>query len=157
MVSSAAEAELAALFHNGKESCPIRTTLEELGHPQPPTAIQTDNSTACGIANDSVKQKKSKAMDMRFYWLRDRVRQGQFLIFWKKGKLNKADYFTKHHPASHHKAIRSSYLHVPGAPSRNYFDILYDAESDLDSCSPDSCEGVLIPPSGSPDLPVWAS
>jgi hypothetical protein len=76
VVSSAAEAELAALFHNGKEACPLRTCLEELGHPQPTTPIVTDNSTASGIANDTVKQKRSKAIDMRFYWIRDRVRQG---------------------------------------------------------------------------------
>ena len=60
VLSSAAEAELAALFHNGKEACPIRITLEEMGHPQPPTPIVTDNSTAVGIANDTVKQKKPK-------------------------------------------------------------------------------------------------
>jgi hypothetical protein len=57
VVSSAAEAELAALFHNGKEACPIRITLEELGHPQPPTPLTTDNNTASGISNDTVKQK----------------------------------------------------------------------------------------------------
>ena len=33
---------------------------------------------------------------MRFYWIRDHVRQGQFHIYWHPGKLNKADYFTKH-------------------------------------------------------------
>jgi hypothetical protein len=64
VVSSATEAELAALFHNAKEACPIRITLEEMGHTQPPTIIQTDNSTAAGIANDYVKQKRSKAIDM---------------------------------------------------------------------------------------------
>ena len=85
VLSSAAEAELGALYHNGKEACPIRITLEELGHPQPPTPIHTDNSTASGIANDTVKQKRSKAIDMHFYWIRDRVRQGQFQIFWETG------------------------------------------------------------------------
>ena len=75
VVSSAAEAELAALFYNCKEASSIRITLEELGHPQPATPIRTDNTTAAGIANDTVKQKRSKAIDMRFYWVRDRVRQ----------------------------------------------------------------------------------
>jgi hypothetical protein len=126
VVSSAAEAELAALFHNGKTACPLRICLTELGHPQPPTPIVTDNSTASGIANDTVKQKRSKAIDMRFYWIRDRVRQGQFHIYWKRGILNRADYFTKHHPASHHQQIRSSYLYSPDDPSRNYFDCLQD-------------------------------
>jgi hypothetical protein len=151
VVSSAAEAELAALFHNGKEACPIRTCLAELGYPQPPTTIITDNSTAFGIANDTVKQKRSKAIDMRFYWIRDRVRQGQFHIYWKRGSLNRADYFTKHHPAKHHQQIRSSYLHSKDDRSANYFDCLSD---DLTSDPLDSGEGVLKSQSpGSPSNP----
>ncbi len=43
--------------------------------------MATDNSTASGIATDTVKQKRSKAVDMQFYWIRDRVRQGQFQIY----------------------------------------------------------------------------
>jgi hypothetical protein len=57
VLSSAAEAGLGALFYNGKEPVPERITLDELGHPQPPTPMVTDNSAATGIANDSVKQK----------------------------------------------------------------------------------------------------
>jgi hypothetical protein len=83
VLSSAAEAELAGLFHNCKEACAIRTTLEEMGYPQPPTPVVTDNSTAAGIANDTVKQRRSKAIDMRFYWVRDRVQNGQFVIYWQ--------------------------------------------------------------------------
>ena len=45
-------------------------------------------------------------MDMRFYWIRDRVRQGHFLISWRKGADNLADYFTKHHLPSHHRLMR---------------------------------------------------
>jgi predicted transposase YdaD len=59
-----------------------------------------------------MKQRRSKAIDMRFYWIRDRVRQGKFIIYWRHRALNKADYFTKHHPVSHHQQIRSSYLHM---------------------------------------------
>ena len=131
VVTSAAEAELAALFYNAKEACPICVTLGEIGHPQPPTPIQTDNSTATGIVNDTVKQKRSKAIDMRYYWIRDRVCQGQFHIYWRKGLLNRADYFTKHHPTSHHQNIRSAYLYSPHDPSKNYFDSLYDSEKSL--------------------------
>ncbi len=40
-----------------------------------------DNTSAIGIATDSIKQKRSKAVvDMRFHWIRDRVRQAQFTI-----------------------------------------------------------------------------
>jgi hypothetical protein len=66
VMSSAAEAELAALFYIAQDACSIRFTLEELGRPQPPTAIQTDNICAKDIANDTVKQRQSRAMDMRF-------------------------------------------------------------------------------------------
>jgi Reverse transcriptase (RNA-dependent DNA polymerase) len=111
VVSSASEAELGGLFHNAKEVMALRTVLEELGHAQPPTPIATDNSVAAGIANDTVKQKHSKAMDMRFYWTKDRVKQKKLLVYWRKGSANRADYFTKNHPASHHKAMRPMYIH----------------------------------------------
>ena len=118
-MSSAAEAELGALFRNGQEGYYIRTMLEEMGHKQlGPTPIQTDNSTAEGIANDTVKAKRSKAMDMRFYWIRDRVKQGQFRVHWKPGSTNKADYYTKHHPPSHHIQERSTYLHEESQNNR---------------------------------------
>jgi hypothetical protein len=81
VLASASEAELAALFHNGKEGASERHCLEELGHPQPPTPMVTDNSTTSGIANNTVKQKRSKAMDMRFYWVRDHSGKG-VLISW---------------------------------------------------------------------------
>ena len=79
-MSSAAEAELGAIFINTKEAVPIRTTLIEMNWPQPPTPIQVDNSTAVGIANQTIKKKMSKSMDMRFYWVIDRIKQGQFRV-----------------------------------------------------------------------------
>jgi hypothetical protein len=113
VLASAAEAEIAGLFYNGQEAATIRTILTEMGYPQPPTRIQTDNVTAAGIANSTVKQRRSKAIDMRFYWIRDRVRQGQFIIHWKSGATNRADYFTKHHAPSHHRVMRKTYYHEP--------------------------------------------
>jgi hypothetical protein len=80
VLASAAEAELAGLFYNAQEACSFRTTLEELGHPQPPTAIHPDNECANGIANDTVKKLRAKDMDMRFYWILDRIQQLQFLL-----------------------------------------------------------------------------
>ena len=78
VMSSAAEAELAATFHNMKEGTILRNTLEDMGFPQGPTPLQTDNSTAHGIANNNIKQVKSKAMDMRYHWVQDRVALKQF-------------------------------------------------------------------------------
>ena len=91
VMQSAAEAECGALYMNANEAVPMRTTLEELGHPQPATPMRTDNSTAAdGIMNRTVKQKATKSMDMRFYWLQDRVEQKQFKVFWAPGNINLA-------------------------------------------------------------------
>jgi hypothetical protein len=80
VMSSPAEAEIGAVFINAKEGAVLRTTLEELGHKQPPTPMETDNTTATGYSNGTIKQKRTKAMDMRFYWIKDRVKQGQFNV-----------------------------------------------------------------------------
>ena len=49
-------------------------------------------------------------MDMRFHWLRDRECQEQFCIYWQPGKVNYADYWTKHHQAKHHQNVRREFL-----------------------------------------------
>ena len=102
--------ETGALFENAKDVCVLQHILTELGHDQPPTPIQIDNSTACGIANNSIKRKRSKAFDMRFYWIQDRVNQNQFHVYWKSGKLNIADYLTKHHAPPVHKIMRKYFV-----------------------------------------------
>ena len=97
VMQSAAEAECGGLYKNAKEAVPMRITLEELGHPQSATPIRTDNSTADEKMNKTVEQKQSKSMDMdmRLYWLQDRVKQGQFRVFWAPGKINLVDYQSK--------------------------------------------------------------
>ena len=55
--------------------------------------------------------EKSKEMDMRFNWVKYRTRQGNFFILWGPVKTNKSDYFTKHHPPSHNKAMMHEYSH----------------------------------------------
>ncbi len=110
VMSSAAEAELGALYLNSKEAIYFRQILHKMGHPQPRTPIQTDNTMAKGVINNKIQPKRTKAMDMRFHWLCGRKTQGQLRIFWKPGKTNLADYFTKNHPPAHHVNIRSEFL-----------------------------------------------
>eukprot|EP00957_Ditylum_brightwellii_P014858 1120031-Ditylum_brightwellii.AAC.1 len=65
-MASSAEVELGAHFENVKEVVTLHTTLNELGHHQPATPIQVDNSTAPGIIKSNIRQRKSKAIDMHF-------------------------------------------------------------------------------------------
>jgi hypothetical protein len=54
--------------------------------------------------------KALKAMDMRFHWLRYCKAQDQYCFYWRPGTQNLADYWTKHHAASHHKAFQPQIL-----------------------------------------------
>jgi len=110
VVSAASEAEIAAGYVNARKAIPLRIALLEMGHPQHPTPLEMDNDTAFGVLTSRIIPKKSKAIDMRFYWLRDRENQKQFKLYWCKGENNLADYFTKHHTTPYHKKMRKIYL-----------------------------------------------
>ncbi len=111
-MSSTVEAELGALFINAKEAAVnMPRMLSEMGHLQPRTPIQTDNSTAEGVINSRIRQRQTKRMDMRFEWLYD-----------KFGRL-----FHKTSP-SHHRNVRGEFstrvaklqrLHQAGDKSSN--------------------------------------
>jgi hypothetical protein len=60
VVASSAESQVGACFHNAQSGAPLRVTLTESGHIQPPTPLRTDNSTAYGILNETIKQKDQK-------------------------------------------------------------------------------------------------
>ena len=77
-----------------------------MGHPQPPTHMEVDNETAIGFLKSKMKQKRSKAISTRFYWVRDRVNQNQFLIYWRPGANNVGDCGSKHHSPAHHQTMR---------------------------------------------------
>lgn len=111
--SSISEAEYAGTSVTGQTYVALRPTLEFLGHPQGPTVIVTDNSVAQAIANGTCKQKRSRAIYMRFHWMRDRVSLNELNVVWEPGKDNLADYFTKAHPPAHHRAMRSTYVRSP--------------------------------------------
>jgi hypothetical protein len=102
VVASAAESEVGACFQNAQSGAPLRVTLTELGHIKHSTPLRTDNSTEFGILNETIKQKQSKVMYMRYHWLTDIVRQKQFDVYWRPGRENLEDYQTKHHSAQHH-------------------------------------------------------
>jgi hypothetical protein len=110
VTASAAETEYAALFMNGQHASWLRHVLTELGYPQPTTSIVCDNTTAVGIAHGHGKARRSKYMDMRLHWIRDRVRQRQFNVLWRPGTHNLADFFTKPLPVAAHRAVEHFYV-----------------------------------------------
>ena len=67
VMSSAAEAELGALFLNAKEAVFIIQIITEMGHPQPRNPIQTDNTMVEAVVNNRMQPKRLKSMDMRIH------------------------------------------------------------------------------------------
>ena len=46
VVAPAAEAEMGGLFYNYQQDLTVCMALTEMGHPQRPTPMKTDNATA---------------------------------------------------------------------------------------------------------------
>jgi hypothetical protein len=92
VVASTAEAELGALYHNCQTGIIFQLTLAEVGHPQPQTPVHCNNATAVGIANNTIKRQRLQSMDMRFFWVGDKVAQEIYKLRWHPGQENLADY-----------------------------------------------------------------
>ena len=69
VMSSAAEAELGALFINCQEAIPASHARKAMGHKQPPTPMQTDNTTALGVVTNNIASRRLKSMGMKLHWL----------------------------------------------------------------------------------------
>ena len=65
---------------------------------------------AADFFNDTIKQTSSRTMNMQFHFIKDRVLQGQFHIYWEPGKNNMGDYFTKHYHPWHQFIMRPATL-----------------------------------------------
>jgi hypothetical protein len=107
VTSSAAESEFAAAFMNAREAAYIRNILGAMGYQQEETPIITDNAFVFSVVNGTCKAKRSKSMDMRFYWLKDRVKRKQFKVLWCKGHRNISDHLTKDLPTQQLKSLQS--------------------------------------------------
>ena len=116
VAASVAEAELGALFLNVKQGRIARLILQEMGNPQPPTPISCNNSKTCGIVNDTIKQHRSRSMEMKYFYVNDQVDNKQFEVEWNPVGENLGNYTSKHHKAKHHKDVCLIYLDKDGLP-----------------------------------------
>ncbi len=116
IAASAAEAELGSLFLNVQETIKFRIALEELGHPQPATPIHTDNSCAASIIHQSIKQQRSRAMNLRYFWTIEKQKDKTIDVSWHPGTKNMADYVSKHHIPTIHTKRRPLFLHTKDSP-----------------------------------------
>eukprot|EP00957_Ditylum_brightwellii_P160243 12199627-Ditylum_brightwellii.AAC.1 len=103
VVCLATEAECGGLFYNIQTTFAICHILEEIEHLHQPMKVKTDSTDANSFVHASMHIKQSKYWDMQYHWPWEATTQEALWIFWSKGTNNGVDYFTKHHPPSHHK------------------------------------------------------
>jgi hypothetical protein len=105
VVASVTEAEYAAAFGGGQVLVELTLTLTNLGHPQQSHPLLfVDNECAIVLATSSVRPKKSKSIDMRLDWIKERAGQNCFRLVFLPGLINPADFFTKILPTYRHIA-----------------------------------------------------
>lgn len=93
---SSMEAEYIALCQGTKEVCFHRGLLQELGFNESnPTTILCDNQGAQFLVKNPTVQKKSKHIDIRYHYVREKYDQKAVDIKYVTSGENAADIFTK--------------------------------------------------------------
>jgi hypothetical protein len=80
--TSSTEAELIALSEATKEVVWTRNILNDLGFPQIlPTTIEQDNTSAITLAENGSKAKgRSRSVDIKFFWVKEKIDQGDVAL-----------------------------------------------------------------------------
>ena len=102
--------KLEQYFKNYQTCLSMCTVLQKTGYPHTLTPIEVDNQCAVSILANTVRQRLSKSIYIRFFWARDRIRQDQFCVYWRPDKNDRADYFNKYHAPLRYKEMCSIYL-----------------------------------------------
>jgi len=101
---SSTEAEYIALWEAGKEASWLRNLYRELGLPQQkPTTIMQDNTGTVAIARNPLFHKRTKHIDSKFHWVREKVQAGRFDAEICRDEDQTADVLTKALPRPKHE------------------------------------------------------
>ena len=107
------EIEYVGCYATARSGIALRQMSDAMGYPQAATRISTDNACAAGVANKTMKIKRSRTINMNFHWIRDRVAQGEYTVVWFEGRKNLADFFTKPLPREAHARAQFQLVHYP--------------------------------------------
>jgi len=90
------EAECFGLSEATSESVWLQRMLTELiGSTAVPPVIKCDNTAAIAIAHNPTQHCRSKHIDVRVHFVRERVRAGELKLVYVPSKDNAADVLTK--------------------------------------------------------------
>ena len=92
---SSTEAEYMALSDCSRQVTWIKNLMHELGYNLGPILIAGDNQGSIFIAKNPVTEKRSKHIDLRYHFIRDRITDKTIEVVFIEGEHNPADMFTK--------------------------------------------------------------
>jgi hypothetical protein len=110
IMSSAAEAKVGALSLTPKKLSHFTSPSKKWIICNPPCPSKQITPLPL-VLSTTVLSSNAPKLWTCIYWVQDRVKQGQFHIYWAPGSGNLVDYFTKKHSPNHRQRMRSSYLH----------------------------------------------
>lgn len=93
---STTEAEFVAAVTAGQQIIWLRNLLSEFGYNFPsPSTLHIDNMSAVSVAKNPEHHGRMKHLDLRFFWLREAVFEGEISVSHVPTKLMPADILTK--------------------------------------------------------------
>lgn len=93
---STTEAEYVAACAAAKESVWLRKLLSDIGHPcTKETVLYVDNESAIQLVKNPVYHKRTKHIDVRFHYTRERVENKEIIVTRIDSENQRADIFTK--------------------------------------------------------------
>ena len=79
------------------EAMYMRGLLAEMGSDMSePTVVWVDNSGAVELASRRDSTQRSRHIDRRYLWIREKVMEGHLIVKYKNTAENRADIFTKY-------------------------------------------------------------
>jgi hypothetical protein len=107
VATSSAIAEFYALSETVDNILYAREFLRHLGFPQTgPTVIHTDNQAMLELANTNKNFKSTKAIEIRYFSVREQITQGTVSLIYTPSEYNIADFFTKPQVLKQHLVFR---------------------------------------------------
>jgi hypothetical protein len=105
---STTDAEYIAVSESCRESIWLRLFLRELGlSTSDPTTLLCDNNGAMALSNDPTHHSRSKHIDVRYHYIRERIDKGSIDVACIPSSDNLADTFTKALPRPAFECFRS--------------------------------------------------
>eukprot|EP00965_Chrysotila_dentata_P164434 5429220-Pleurochrysis_carterae.AAC.1 len=110
---SSCEAEIVAASEAAKEAIYLRSLFAELGVPtHQPTALHMDNMSAIDLAYNPEHHARTKHIDRRHFFVRERVESLEITVPFVQSAANMADFFTKPLPPKSFFPLRDRVMNV---------------------------------------------